>query len=285
MAATQQTSSSCAPALKIRTAAENPPAPRGTACWEHGLTPIVLKRLRILIRPFNTPGGLAFDLYRYSHLYRSSPGVWGDVLNRYAIFQRLKRSENETEAAHGARQACWLRERRQWEKAHCWLAAAAGHDVRTLVPGSIALGVGVAAPEDIAGSRLETMLRISPTSRAIVLDLASDREAVIARIFELIDREREGGGLPAATKRGRKPGLSRHLPHEQDEFLRSMRDHHIVPLWDLQLAGVSTGKLATARTLYGDTTTQKRSLLGKLKRAQKLQEEALSWICRLSAAV
>lgn len=96
------------------------------AAWEHGLTAVVLKRLRILIRPYDTPARLAFNPERYERLYAS--GAWGDVLARYVLFQWLRRRQGEPEADHLIRQNHWLAERRAWEqKKRTFLFG--GHDV------------------------------------------------------------------------------------------------------------------------------------------------------------
>lgn len=124
---------------------------RPAAAWEHGLTPVVLKRLRLLIRPFDTPAILAFDPERYARLYNSSSGHWGDVLARYALFQRLRRRVGETEADHRIRQNRWLAERREWEK-ETRTFRLGGHDVRTMLPDDpdngpfIPLGTWIARP-------------------------------------------------------------------------------------------------------------------------------------------
>jgi hypothetical protein len=334
------------------------------AAWDHGLSPVVLKRLRLLIRPFSTPSTLAFDHDRYALLDKASPGVWGSVLNRYALFQRLRRREDETEADHRKRQDLWLTERRSWE---LWLrdpfAVSARsrprehrhrtqehrgfvlgkHDVRTMWPDeSTNLGTWIASQEELAGSTLELLLGISPTARAFVIDIAADKDRLMARISELINEEREAAGIPPITRRGpqteaeKKLAVAKRLwPKIMDaarleaglspepaypklnwrpdppssefrEFLRAIRDHRIVPLWDLQLAGLETTKHATALALYpelADPNAPKRSaraakgyptvstrsiprtLLQKIERARELQDESVALTPRLSAVV
>jgi hypothetical protein len=308
----------------------------GPAAWEHGLTPVLIKRLRILIRPFDTPPTLAFDPERYARLYNASPGIWSNVLSRYALFQRLRRRENETEADHHVRQTNWLGERRQWEQEQRTFSCLDEYDVRTMLPhdpangAEIALGTWIASPEQIAGSKLEYTVPISPTGRVLVIDIASDKAQLLARISELIDREREASGIAAATRRGPETRADKKLramqriwPNlidnvregaglqpgqpcpdldwrpdrsnsEHREFLKSIQDHRVVPLWDLQLAGLATNKLATARVLYTKLTdparnvTQRsipRVLLQKIGRARELQDQIVRWLPRLRAVV
>jgi hypothetical protein len=274
----------------------SPSAADGLAAWEHGLTPVVLKRLRTLIRPFDTPTILAFDPERYARLYNSSSGHWGDVLARYALFQRLRRRGGETEADHRIRQNRWLAERRKWEQRTFLLG---GHDVRTMPPDdpdngpSIALGTSIASPEQIAGSELEYTVPISATGRVLVLDIASDKDRLMARISELIDHEREAAGVATASRRGRKTRADQNNS-EYREFLKSLREHHVVPLWDLQLAGLAMNELASARVLYPELHDPARNvsrrsiprvLLQKIERARKLQDQVISWVFRLRTFV
>jgi hypothetical protein len=285
----------------------SPSAADGPAAWDHGLSPVVLKRLRLLIRPFDAPPSPTFNRDRYARLYKASPSVWGTVLQRYALFQRLKRREGETEAAHRARQDCWLSNRREWEKQQF---AVGEHDIRTMWPDdTMALGTWFASPEEFAGSELELLVPCFPTGRVLVLDIASDKALLLARISELIDCERAASGIVSATRRGprrkiaaartpfeKEPGIEPRPSNpeldwrpepprsEYGELLRAVREHHIVPLWDLQLAGVTSGKHAMATVLYGEIT-EKRSLLAKLRRAQEIQDEATEMIARLRASV
>ncbi len=291
----------------------SPSAADRPAAWNHGLTAFVVKRLCLLIP--SSEG-------QHERLYKQQPAQWGDVLARYAIFQRLRRCIGESEADHRARQASWLRARRKWERDN----SAFVDDVRTAWPDDpdngafIALGTWIATPEQIAGSKLEYRVAISPTGRVLVIDLASDKDLLIARISNLIDRERQAAGIPAASRRGpkrrpdRKVEAMRHIwpelidharceaglkpgpPYpdpdwrpdpvnsEHREFLKSIQDHQVVPLWDLQLAGKANRKLATARALYPGIS-EKRSLLAKLRRAGELQNEAPLWVPRLRANV
>jgi hypothetical protein len=191
---------------------------------------------------------------------------------------------------HRARQARWLCARRAWERENRIFS----DDIRAAWPpdsadgAEIAVGTWIASIEQIAGSKLEYTVPISPTGRVLVFDIASDKELLMARISELIDRERDIAGIPQPTRRGPKAKGDRRLATirrtEQSEFLRSIQDLQIVAFWDLQLAGRATGKLATARMLYPNLR-EKRSLLKKIRRAQKLQQEALFWIPRLRAVV
>ena len=123
------------------------------AAWEHGLSPRVLKRLRLLIGPFARPGSLAFDPTPYDRLYRASLIEWGNKLMRYALFQRLKRREGETEGDHRGRQAHWLGERRRW-LAEWRDIFSEGHDIRTMLEPDgpfMPLGAWFAKPEQIVG--------------------------------------------------------------------------------------------------------------------------------------
>ncbi len=151
----------------------------------------------------------------------------------------------------------------------------------------------------------------------------------MARISELIDIERQAAGIPAASRRGPKSradkkvetarriwpnlidharceaGLQPGLPYpdfdwrpdpdhtEHGEFLKSIQDHRIVPLWDLELAGLATDKLATARVLYPERTNPARrvsqrsiprGLLQKIERARELQDQTVGWLPRLRAS-
>jgi hypothetical protein len=270
----------------------------------------------------------------YERLYQRRPDQWGDVLSRYAIFQRLRRRESESEADHRGRQARWLRERRRQEKDISLIV----DDVRTNrlhddeADGAFfALGTWIAEPGQYAGSELENWVHTSPTGRVLVLDIASDKDRLVARISELIDRERVAAGIPAVRRRGRQTraaeiklaalwhvrrkaydlarqqvGLQPGPPYpdvdrrpepdntEYGEFLRSVRQHQIVPLWDLQLAGLATDKLASARMLYPERTNPARpvsqrsiprGLLQNIERARELQDQAVRWVPRLRAVV
>jgi hypothetical protein len=310
-------------------AMSSPSAADGPAAWDHGLSPVVLKRLRLLIGPFDTPLTLTFNRNQYARLYKASPDVWGAVLYRYALFQQLKRRKGETEATHRARQNCWLRDRRKWELEHRGRGVGKD-DLKTMWPDTIGLGTWVASLEEFAGSELELLVPCFPTARVLVLDIASDKGRLMARISELIDRERETTGICSAIRRGprdlatRKIAAARALfekevdrereatgnepghPYpeldwrpdppnsEHREFLRSIQDHHIVPLWDLQLAGPGTDKLAMARVLYPELTNPVRNvsqrsiprvLLQKIERARELQDQIVGWLPRLLAVV
>jgi uncharacterized protein YndB with AHSA1/START domain len=293
------------------------------AAWDHGLTPFIVRRLRFLIPTWEG---------QHERLYKKRPAEWGDVLARYAVFQRLRRREDESEADHRERQIRWLGARRAWEREHHHLA----DNIRTAWPDDpdngpfIPLGTSIAPPEQIAGSELEYTVPISPTGRVLVLDIASDKKLLMARISELIDIERQAAGIPAASRRGPKSradkkveamrriwpklidharceaGLQPGLPYpdfdwrpdpdntEHGEFLKSIQDHRIVPLWDLQLAGLATDKLATAGVLYPERTNPARrvsqrsiprGLLQKIERARELQEQTVGWLPRLRAVV
>jgi hypothetical protein len=153
-----------------------------------------------------------------------------------------------------------------------------------------------------------------------VFDIASDKDLLMAHISELIDRERELVGIPRVSRRGPAPlaerklaairrvwpklidnarrdaGLQTGPPYplvdwrpkpansEQREFLKAIREHCVVPLWDMQLAGSATRKLVAAQALYPEMR-ERRSLLAKIRRAEELQQETLSWIPRLRAVV
>jgi hypothetical protein len=261
------------------------------AAWEHGLTPLVLARRRLLIRPLNTPE-------QHQRLCKASPAKWGDLLARYALFQLLRRREGETADEHRARQRRWIIEREEFEGRgrdpepdgrRRASGASALRERWTMLPDDpsnspwLALGTFFASPDELAGSELETLLSCYPTGRALVLDLASDKDRLLAQIAELIDRGREAAGIVAATKRGPKPAKSDPI-NEHSEFLRTIREHQIVPLRDLQLAGKATGMHATARVLYPELREQ-RSLLARLKQARKLQDETLAAIPRLRCEV
>jgi hypothetical protein len=194
----------------------------------------------------------------------------------------------------------------------------------------IALGTWVASPGQIAGSELEYTVSISPTGCVLVLDVASDKDLQMARISQLIDQKREAAGIAPATRRGpptraerklaaaqrlwpkllddvrQKQGLRPGPPYppltwrpgppnsEYQGFLKSIQDHHIVPLWDLQLAGLATDKLACAQVLYRELANPARGisqrsiprvLLNKIDRAGELQDQVERWISRLRAVV
>jgi hypothetical protein len=258
------------------------------------------------------------------------------VLARYALFQRLRRREDETEGDHRVRQNRWLAERREWEQEQHNTFFLGGHDVRTMWPpdpvngAEIALGTWIASPDQIARSELEYTVRISTTGRVLVFDVASDKDLLLARISELIDQEREAAGIAPTTRRGaptradkkiaamrriwptlvdharREAGLQAGPPYpdfdwrpdppqsEHRAVLRSIQEHHIVPLWDIQLAGLATHKLATARVLYPELNNTAREisqrsiprmLLQKIERARELQDQVKWWVPRLRAVV
>lgn len=75
------------------------------------------------------------------------------------------------------------------------------------------------------------------------MDILTDKARLIARISELIDPGRQASGIEPATRRGRAVRADRELSAAQRsefrEFLKSAQEHHIVPLWDLQLAGLA----------------------------------------------
>jgi hypothetical protein len=306
--------------------------PERPAPWQHGLSNFVLNRLRLIIP----------SLYgHYDRLVDASAAKWGQTLARYAAFQKLRRQASESELDHRARQARWLCARRAWERDNRYLSLCPTDgivlldrmatptryfDIRAAWPpdsadgAEIPLGTWIAPPEQIAGSKLEHTVCISTTGRVLVFDVASDKDLLMARISELIDREREAAKIAPTTRRGpptqadkkiaamrriwpslidhtrRAAGLPIGPPYppfdwrpqpansEQREFLKAIREHCIVPLWDMQLAGSATRQRATAQALYSNMH-EKRSLLAKLHRAEELQQETLSWIPRLRAVV
>jgi hypothetical protein len=266
------------------------PADPLRAAWEHGLSPFVVKRLRLLIPSLEG---------HYDRLAKAAPSRWGYVLARYALFQRLRRREGEAQADHRARQARFLCARHTWE----WKTR--GPDIRSAWPetgrdpeialGPFApLGAWIVAPELVTGSELEEILDFAPTGtgRVLVLDIAADKVWMMAQISRLIDREREVAGITPSPRRGRKRG-AHAMPDgtELGDFLRSVRDHRIVQLWDLQLAGRATDKTATARVLYPERAKRiydasrsvHRVLLQKLDRACELQDKVKAWLPRLLA--
>lgn len=188
----------------------------------------------------------------------------------------------------------------------------------------IALGTWFAKPELFAGSDLADYVSIWSSGRVLVLDIAADKVRQMTRISHLIDREREAAAIPQISRRGPRTRRKREalerarheakvqahevvgLPPppawrpepettEYGEFLRSIRDHQIVPLWDLQLSGLALEKEATARVLYPDLAdpnrkhVSKRSiprgLLQKIERARELQDQAVRLVPRLRANV
>jgi hypothetical protein len=269
----------------------SPSAADPRAAWEHGLSPFVLKRLRLLIPSLAD---------HYDRLYKVPPVQWGYVLAHYVLFQRLRRRENETEANHRARQALWLRARRAWERES---RNHAHHDIRAAWPDSSSepeialgpwapLGTWIASPDQIARSELENIVAISSSGRVLVLDIAADKRWLITRISELIDQEREAAGIAPAIRRGQKNRADKKRGSlELGEFLRKVRDYRIIQLWDLQLSGKAKGKTATARVLYPEQTKRPRNasrsgprvLLQNLKRARELQDEVACWVARLLA--
>jgi hypothetical protein len=219
------------------------------------------------------------------------------VFERYALFQSLRRREGETEAIHRARQVDWLRVRRQQTREF-------GDEARVDESTNLG-GAWIPPPDEIEGSRLELLLEMSPTARVLVVDIAADRDWLLGRIADLIDRQRAAQGIPSLPRRGRDKSGTEMLA-EFREFLRSAREHHIMPLWDLQLAGLATDQGATARTLYPDLADPNspkraereaggypsvsarsipRALLQKLKRARELQDQAVALAPRLCATV
>jgi hypothetical protein len=283
--------------------------PERFAPWQHGLTTFVLKRLRLIIPSLDG---------HYHHLAKDSAAKWGQTLARYAAFQQLRRQPGESEEDHRARQTRWLCARRKWERENRYLS----DNIRAAWPhestngAEIPLGTWIASTKQIAGSKLEYTVAISTTGRVLVFDIASDKELLMACISESIDREREFAAIAPAARRGptslaerkrrswpkliddvrREVGLQTEPPYpaldwrpepvksEQREFLKAIREHCIVPLWDMQLAGSATRKLVTAQALY-PKMGERRSLLAKIRRAEELQQETLSWIPRLRAVV
>jgi hypothetical protein len=182
-------------------------ADRG-ADWLHGLTPIVLARVRRLVNPLHTAATLTFDpeLEIYQRLYAATPAKWGDVLGRYRIFQDLRRREDEAEADHRMRQARWLCGRRRWEGERRTQQSHYRADLstaRTPEPGEFwGLGTWFAEPEHVAGCELESFVSEYRTGRVLVLDIAADKARLMAQISELIDRERQAIGISPAARRG-----------------------------------------------------------------------------------
>jgi len=190
------------------------------ADWLHGLTPIVLARVRRLVNPLHTPATLTFDpqLEIYRRLYAATPAKWGDVLGRYRIFQDLRKREDETEADHRTRQARWLCGRRRWERQWTQQSPypADFSTAREPEPGEFfGLGTWFAEAEHIADSELEFFVSEYPTGRVLVLDIAADKARLMARISELIDRERQASGIMPATRRGPAARADRKLAAAQ----------------------------------------------------------------------
>jgi hypothetical protein len=280
------------------------------APWEHGLAPAVLKHVGKIVNPLHTPATLTFDpqLEIYRRLYGAPPSKWGDVLGRYRLFQQLRRREGEREADHRTRQARWLREQQRFEREevhafkhfeqylHGRQTLSSNPSVtREHKPADgafVPLETWVAESEDVAGSDLELLLSDYPTGRVLVLDIAEDKDRLMARIAALIDHERVAAAIKPALRRGREsqPKIKREL----DEFLRSIREHRIVQLWDLQLAGRATSKQETAKTLYPENADLTRDVLArsisrvlllKINRACELQDQVEAWLPRLLATV
>jgi hypothetical protein len=281
-----------------------PSVAKGGAGWAHGLSADVLERVRELIQPIHRPATLALDPDPYARLYESPPSILGNLLGRYAIFQVLRRRVCESEADHYARQTQWQRERNTIEK------EKPGSDAwRAWEPESnpahgawhTSFGCWLAGPDELRGSSLETLLSLAPRARVFVFDIAADKNDLMGRLSHEIDLERFCQGVaPRAARRGRKP--ARENPaREYGEFLRTIKEHEIVPLWDLQLAGFAVGKRATSAALYPEVAdpgsprrvarnyptpakaSVDRALLQKIRRARELQDEAMDWVVRLSA--
>jgi len=82
---------------------------------------------------------------------------------------------------------------------------------------------------------------------------------------------------------------------EYGEFVKSLLRFRVVPLWDLQLAGLAENKLPTAQALFpedanpsGKTLSARsipRGLLKKIERALAMQDQAVGWVRRLRATV
>jgi len=102
----------------------------------------------------------AFDpeLEIYRRLYAATPAKWGDVLGRYRIFQDLRKREDETEAGHRTRQACWLCGRRRWEGEQRTQQSPHRADLSTTRTPELGefwgLGTWFAEPEHVAGCEL-----------------------------------------------------------------------------------------------------------------------------------
>jgi hypothetical protein len=99
------------------------------------------------------------------------------------------------------------------------------------------LGTWIVLPEELEGSSLELLIQISPTARVLVVDIYADADWQLARIADLIKRERQAAGIDPLRRRG-KPRQASSQRSEFRDLLRSIKEHHIVPLWDLQIAGL-----------------------------------------------
>ena len=196
------------------------------AAWKHDLSPIVLDRLRRIIPSLDG---------HYHRLDKAPAAEWGQKLARYAAFQRLRRQLGESETDHRARQARWLCRRRAFERENRELS----DDIKSAWPhdsdngAEIPLGTWIASSEQVTGSDLADFISVSATGRALVFDIASDKELLMGRISELIDKERKAAGIAPAVRRGPTSSAKTKtaaIHSEQREFLRAIRDHCIVRL-------------------------------------------------------
>jgi hypothetical protein len=155
------------------------------------------------------------------------------------------------------------------------------------------LGTWIVPPAELEGSSLELLIQISPTARVLVVDIYADEDWQLARIADLMKRERQAAGIDPLRRRG-KPRRATSQRSEFRDLLRSVKEHRIVPLWDLQLAELAVKKHATARALYPELdnpahSVSRRSvsrvLLQKIERARELQDQIVGWAPRLLAAV
>jgi hypothetical protein len=304
------------------------PSADKAAAWDHCLPKLVILRLRRLIQPFATSQTLVFDQAPYAKLYDAPPVVWGNKLARYAIFQNLKRREDEDEISHEARLKSWLNQRRcfEWEQVNePWPRPA---DRFAMWPDdgtngfSVPLGTRFAKPKELVGSDLENWAAMSPTARVLIFDIAADKARQIAQISYLIDRERETASVPRIPRRGPKknakkeafkevrrraeeyarkkaglppPPAYREPPQvtEYGQFIESLKRFHVVPLWDLQLAGLAGNKASVARALFPADARKSgrlevnipRVLLAKIDRAIELQDQVIGWVRRLRATI
>src|SRR5262249_37373887 len=138
---------------------------------------------------------------------------WGMILARYALFQRLRRRESETDTDHLARQDEWLSDGLVWQRHKPWRT----EDIRVEWPPDPidgtwnALGTWIASPDQIAGAALDHIVSISPTGRVLVFDIASDKEMLMAAFSDLVDREREAAGIAPVSRRGRRSTAERKI--------------------------------------------------------------------------
>lgn len=257
------------------------------ATWEHGIPDFMLPRLRNIVRPVSQPTALnGLELGVYARLRHFTPQEWEILLTRYSVFEKLKLRRGESRKAHLTRLIEWSRVQAQQRRERPEYPAGA-------LAGDVPTGTHMFSREQVLSSEPASIIKSYAHTRLIVVDLQCDKRRSLEQIERLIDLAREEAGLKIKPGRGRRP----KKPHngkprrEIAQILHTFTDHHVVPLWDLQLAGLATKgmKQAIATSLYSGggagSISERGSLYDKLDQALVLQRDAAGWAPWLNSSV